>query len=143
MQVVREATMRIGLALVVLLITAVLLAAQESWQTKRHLVLVNGNELYSQCQSYERNVRMTQGHVEFTGQAADLISAGQCWGYVFAVVDSIPEGEGFDPDSSVLGSQEIDVAIKYLQDHPELRPYGAYSLVRTALTQAFPARTKR
>jgi hypothetical protein len=135
--------MRIGLTLVVLLVAAALLAAQESWQTKRHLVLVDGNELYSRCQSYERNVRVTEGHVEFTGEAADLISAGQCWGYVFAVVDSIPEGEGFDPDSSVRGNQEIDVAIKYLQDHPEIRPYGAYSLVRMALTQAFPATTKR
>lgn len=134
--------MRIGLSLVVLLVTAALLAAQESWQTKRHLVLVDGNELHSRCQSYERNVRVTEGHVEFTGEAADLISAGQCWGYVFAVVDSIPEGEGFDPDSSVRGDQEIEVAIKYLQDHPEIRPYGAYSLVRTALTEAFPARTK-
>jgi hypothetical protein len=135
--------MRISLTLVVLLATAALLAAQESWQTKRRLVLVDGNELYSRCQSYERNVRVTEGHVEFTGEGADLVSAGQCWGYVFAVIDSIPEGEGFDPNSSVLGSQEIDVAIKYLQDHPELRPYGAYSLVRTALTQAFPPRTKR
>jgi len=135
--------MRIGLTLVVLLVTAALLAAQESWQTKRHLVLVDGNELYSRCQSYERNVRITEGHVQFTGEGADLISAGQCWGYVFAVVDSIPQGQGFDPDGSVQGSQEIDVAIKYLQDHPELRPYGAYSLVRTALTQAFPARSKR
>ena len=135
--------MRIGLTLVVLLVTAALLAAQESWQTKRHLVLVDGNELYSRCQSYERNVRVTEGHVQFTGEGADLISAGQCWGYVFAVVDSIPQGQGFDPDGSVQGSQEIDVAIKYLQDHPELRPYGAYSLVRTALTQAFPARSKR
>ena len=135
--------MRIGLTLVVLLLTAALLAAQESWQTKRRLVLVDGNELYSRCQSYERTVRVTEGRVEFTGEGADLVSAGQCWGYVFAVIDSIPEGEGFDPNSSVLGSQEIDVAIKYLQDHPELRPYGAYSLVRTALTQAFPPRTKR
>jgi len=135
--------MRIGLTLVVLLLTAALLAAQESWQTKRRLVLVDGNELYSRCQSYERNVRVTEGRIEFTGEGADLVSAGQCWGYVFAVIDSIPEGEGLDPNSSVLGSQEIDVAIKYLQDHPELRPYGAYSLVRTALTQAFPPRTKR
>ena len=135
--------MRIGLTLVVLLVATALLAAQESWQTKRHLVLVDGNELYSRCQSYERNVRVTEGHVEFTGEGEDLISAGQCWGYVFAVVDSISEGEGFDPDSSVQGSQEIDVVIKYLQDHPEIRPYDAYALVRTALTQAFPARTKR
>jgi len=135
--------MRIGLTLVVLLVAAALLAAQESWQTKRHLVLVDGNELYSRCQSYERNVRVTEGHVEFTGEGEDLISAGQCWGYIFAVVDSIPEGEGFDPDSSVQGSQEIDVAIRYLQDHPEIRPYDAYALVRTALTQAFPTRTKR
>jgi len=58
------------------------------------------------------------------------------------VVDSIPEGEGFEPDSDVRGSQYVDAVVAYLRDHPESGHESAYALTRYALTPAFPTKPK-
>lgn len=92
---------------------------------------------------FGRTVRISGDKIEFSGERADILYAGKCWGYVLGVEDSIPQGEGFDPAPNVLGSQYVDVVFKHLQDHPEQRQYAGYALVRTALTEAFPTRQGR
>jgi hypothetical protein len=57
-------------------------------------------------------------------------------------VDSIPDGEGFEPDPDVKISQHVDVVLAYLRDHPEKRHLSAYYLTRSALTDAFPSKLK-
>jgi hypothetical protein len=137
--------MRICFAIVTLLVSALITAAQEpSWTAKGYHVLMDGNALYSHCQSAQKNVRIAGENVEVLGSAGtDLFPAGQCWGYITGVVDSIPAGEGFEPDADVMQSQYVDVVFAYLRDHPEQRHSPAYSLTRNALTEAFPAKPKR
>jgi hypothetical protein len=136
--------MRISLAVVALLLLGVVSLAQESpsWATKRHHSSVDGNQLYSECQSAEENVRTTGDTLEFrtSGSGKELVPAGMCWGYVLGVMDSIPEGEGFDPDPGVRGSQYVDVVLAYLRNHPERRNLPAYGLIRHALADAFPSK---
>ena len=93
--------MKISLAIVALLLLgAVSLAQESSWNTKAYHMLLDGNRLYTDCQSAEKNVRMAGEHAQVRTEAGsdDLFLAGLCWGYVTAVVDSIPVGEGFEPD---------------------------------------------
>jgi hypothetical protein len=139
--------MKIGLAIVALLLLGAVSLAQEKppWAAKSYHVLVDGNRLYTDCQSAEKNVRMTEKDTtEVRADAGDdLFIAGLCWGYVAAVVDSIPVGEGFELDAKVKGSQYVDVVQAYLRDHPESRHLPAHYLVRSAITQAFPAKSKR
>jgi hypothetical protein len=115
-----------------------------SWTTKNYHVLVDGNDLYSKCQMADKNVRLSGEFIETQSSASgsDLFLAGNCWGYITAVVDSIPEGEDFDPDTDVRLSQYVDVVLAYLRAHPESRHLPAHALVRYALAGAFPARAK-
>lgn len=136
--------MKIGLAALVLLLGSISLG-QESWTAKSYHILKDGNKLYSECQSYAKDVVVKeQGGDEVmrvqTSAGTDLYPAGACWGYITGIVDTIPAGEGFDPDADVRVSQYIDVVYAYLRDHPEQRHLAAYFLVRTALTDAFPAK---
>lgn len=45
-------------------------------------------------------------------------------------------------DKHVTQGQASDVVLKFLGLHPELRHFGAASLARTALREAFPCRNK-
>jgi hypothetical protein len=121
--------------------TSVGLAQQPpTWVTKRYCVLENGNELYADCQIAEKGIETAaDGTMRVKVNGADLFSAGTCWGYIMAVVDSIPEGEGFAPDGQVSMTQHMDVVLAYLRDNPSQRHLPAYYLVRTALTNAFEA----
>jgi hypothetical protein len=117
--------------------------AQErpSWTTKKHHVLEDGNQLYSECQSLQQNTTIGEGvavHRDVTRE--DVMDAGACWRYVKATVDSIPEAEGFEPGSDVRINQYIDVVVLYLRNNPASREQPAYYLVRTALTSAFGKR---
>ena len=130
-----------------LIFGAVLLVQQATPQAnKTYHVLVDGNELFRDCQSYEDNVTLTADErlvlKELGESRNDTFAAGKCLGYVSGIVDSIPVGEGFGlgPDPAVRGSQCVDVVFAYLRDHPEQRHLPAYELVRTALTQAFPGK---
>ena len=138
--------MKISLAIVALLLAfgAVSLAQETPpWATKGYHVLVDGNQLYADCQVAEKTVRKTGKDIETDSNAGnDLFAAGRCWGYIMGVVDSIPAGEGFEPDAEVKGSQYVDVVLAYLRDHPESRHQPAHFLTRYALTQAFPAKSK-
>src|SRR5215469_11085927 len=137
--------MRICFAMIALLVSAMLTLAQApSWTAKNYHVLMDGNDLYSRCQLADKNVRISGGGVEAKDSAPvpDLFLAGTCWGYITGVVDSIPAGEGFEPASDVRLSQHVDIVFAYLHDHPEERHLPAYTLARTALSQAFPTKPK-
>jgi hypothetical protein len=137
--------MRIIFAIVALILLGfVALAQVPSWVNKNYHVLTDGNTLYSYCQSTKKNVTISGTNLQIPNSAGtDLFPAGMCWGYIEAIVDSIPTGEGFEPDPEVKGSQYVDVVFAYLRDHPEQRHLPAYFLTRYALTDAFPAKPKR
>jgi Rap1a immunity proteins len=117
------------------------MAQEPSWTKKRYHVLQNGNQLHSDCRSLQEHFKMDEG-VTRTSDASqfEIFNAGVCWGYIEAVVESIPEGEGFEPSSSVRMSQHVDVVLAYLRDNPASRDQSAYYLVRTALSTAFAKR---
>jgi hypothetical protein len=109
--------------------------AQTSWDKKSYHTLMDGNELFSLCSEAEKDIHIgPQGHIEIAS-----VPAAQCWAYVEAVVDSIPDGEGFAPARGVRLSQYVDVVRIYLKNHPEQRHLPAHHLSRWALTDAFPA----
>lgn len=115
-------------------------AIPQTW-AEGHRVLMDGNELYAVCQKAERAVTFSEEHaVISTRISKDVYASGKCLGYITAVVDAIPTGEGFDPAENVRLSQYIDVTVRYLRDNPNMRQHPAYYLVRTALTDAFPTR---
>lgn len=110
-----------------------------AWANRKYYVLEDGNELYSECQSLSKTMRVGENQNLTTlpnATRAEIMQAGACWGYVKAVVDSIPDNEDFHPDSDVRISQYVDIVVAYL---PSVRHYGAYVLVRTALSREFPA----
>jgi hypothetical protein len=110
-------------------------AGSAQWTKKKYHVLVDGNELFEMCGYVEKHVHISGDRVDIDG-----VPAATCWAYVEAVVDSIPGGEGFEPNEDVRLSQYVDTVFKYLKDHPESRHLPAYYLVRTALTEAFPGK---
>jgi hypothetical protein len=114
----------------------------QDWTTKSYNSFVDGNDLYSACRSAQENIKFEGERMQLkSSEGSTVFSAGICWGYIEGVVDSIPAGEGFEPDENVRLSQCVDVVIAYLRDNPNQRHLGAYGLVRIALTKAF--RTKR
>jgi|SRR6266404_3970864 len=120
-------------------------ALAQDWMHKQYHSLEDGNRLYSQCQSAQENIKTADGdkvRLNKSTPSADLVDAGACWGYIEGVVDSIPAGEGFDPDENVRASQYVDVVLAYLRDNPKVRHVPAYVLVRTALSEAFPGKRK-
>lgn len=130
-------------AVTLLLLSASALSAQTnpSWETKSRYSLWDGNKLYGVCEKW--NVLVTanlDGTFDPYSNRKDIGGSAMCLGYVMGVVDSIPGGEGFSPDSNVSVIQYADVVFAYLRDHPEIRHKPAYWLTRKALTQAFPAK---
>ena len=129
--------------LAVLSATPICLAQTDStWETKGYHSLLTGNELYADCQEWERDTSVSgeSSIMLKKGGPSGILQAGRCSGYIMGVVDSIPAGEGFDPDPDVRMTQYVDVVFAYLRDHPELRHLSAYRLARKAVTDAFPKR---
>ena len=121
--------------------------AQEapSWTMKSYYSLEDGNQLYSECQSADKNLTVGEGDAVHLKPSTpyDMVRAGLCWGYIQGVVDSIPAGEGFEPDKNVRISQYVDVVLAYLRDNPGRRHLPAYGLTRSALSHAFPSRVNK
>jgi len=84
----------------------------------------SGNELYSYCTD--------------TAAVADTY----CIGYIEGIADTMRHdnnqvcGELYH----VTGTQVKDITVQFLQQHPEQRQYAAESLVRLAMSAAFPCR---
>jgi hypothetical protein len=113
----------------------------QDWTKKYYHSLQDGNELYSACQSAQENVQTEGENIRLkTSAGQTALHVGICLGYIEGVVDSIPAGEGFEPDANVRLSQYVDVVTEYLRNNPNLRHLSAYRLVRTALTDAFPTK---
>jgi len=130
-----------GFALLCMSQVATATMQEHSWKNERHYALLHGNDLYADCQQAEKNVEARDGDTIYSrGDSVSAFAAGNCWGYVAAVVDSIPGGEGFAPDEHVKLTQHVDVVLKYLREYPAERHKPAYYLARTALENAFPAR---
>jgi hypothetical protein len=62
---------------------------------------------------------------------------GFCYGYVFAVFDSI-QGKKVCAPKGVSGKQLVSIAKKYLKENPENLHEPADELVTIALRRAFP-----
>ena len=135
--------MRIFLVICAVILLPLVTSPQQipAWKTKGHYVLEDGNQLYSDCQSWHRNTVTSGDRIFPSGRnLSEIYTAGACWGYILGVVDSIPASEGFDPAPSVRVTQYIDAVTDYLKSHPQLRDRPAYGLARDALTEAFPPR---
>ena len=114
---------------------------QQSWATKDHHAMMDGNELYTICQKAQKTITVLGAEMDISLESPkDAYATGKCLGYVAAVVDSIPVGEGFEAPVNVRLNQFMDVVVLYLHNNPDKRQESAYYLVRVALTNAFPTR---
>ena len=114
---------------------------QQTWETKDYHSMMDGNELYTICQKAEKTITVLGGEMDISLHSPkDAYATGKCLGYVAAVVDAIPLGEGFDPPTTVRLNQYMDVVLLYLHNNPDKRQEPAYYLVRVALSNAFPTR---
>jgi hypothetical protein len=110
---------------------------------KSYHVLEDGNDLYAKCQNAEDNLKTEGDSTKIKASAGiELFYGGICWGYIESVVDSIPAGEGFEPDAKVRLNQYVDLVTAYLRDNPKLRHEPAYYLIRTAVSKAFPEKQR-
>lgn len=105
------------------MILAALLALSQASPPQRG-VYFTGNRLYAECQ---------------------LPSRDACVGYVIAISDMLDDVAIIrrEPRTVCLGEgvesgQLVDVVIRYLRDHPEIRHASAASMVTVALQRAFP-----
>jgi hypothetical protein len=63
---------------------------------------------------------------------------GEKWGYCTGFADGVAHFLNAEHAICLTSKQIRDVAVKFLQEHPELRSNDGYSLVGRALTEAFP-----
>jgi hypothetical protein len=89
---------------------------------------VSGNDLYQWCQS--------EGEPH-----------ARCAGYIIGAADSFSmtsasQGLRWEPPSQITTGQIIDIAVRYLKEHPEERHLQAASLVWSALEQTWPPHRK-
>lgn len=91
--------MKVSFMILVSMLFGVISTAQKvpQWETKQYRSFVDGNQLYSECQEWNRDVTVSVEHnIEVRGnRGADLYEAGACWGYILSVADLIPAGESF------------------------------------------------
>jgi hypothetical protein len=82
-------------------------------------------------------------HERCSQPSDSFFASGDCMGYVVGIADALGAGNeinGFSacfPEEVTTG-QIRDIAIAFLQEHPELRHYAASGLVASALEEAFP-----
>jgi len=95
---------------------------------------VSGNRLYSDCREGQK------------GGVDSFIPYGACIGYIEAVLD-ISEGvdkgiNGFKfcINKNVTSGQVRDIVLKWLEDNPQNRHFGASGLVAASLFVAFPCK---
>ena len=73
---------------------------------------------------------------------SDAFSRGNCLGYITAVVDTFNQ-KSFCPPSTVTAGQVESISKKYLNEYPERLHFSADSLVKDAMSRAFPCSGKR
>ena len=95
------------------------------WTMSAKAAFYSGNELYSYLQDF----RKTSSRDDTTA----FVGAG----YVVGVFDA-GNGRLWCAGDQVSVRQVIDIAFDYLDQHPESRRFEAASVVRDALSDAFP-----
>lgn len=111
-----------------LLIASVILGSQ-ALPSVAHSTFTSGNELYEQC-TVEKGTNLY-----FTKMA-------ECRGYVMGFVDLMEDMQTVNKMSSCLpvgatAGQIVDVVVKYLREHPELRALPGSTMVFLSLKSAF------
>ena len=87
----------------------------------------NGNLLYQQLSSWRKFSART-------GDQEDMITGMIGLGYVIGAIDAV---DNCVPQQVTRG-QAAEVVFRYLDAHPELRPFLAASLVKAAVAEKFP-----
>jgi hypothetical protein len=112
------------------LTVAILLLASTPTKAQK-LSPTTGNELLEWCQS------------------GDTWQTGRCYGYVIGVADlqtmvgkALPENRQSCIAEGMTVGQIVEVAIKYLKQHPEERHFNASVLMVKAIAEAFPCQQK-
>jgi hypothetical protein len=114
---------RVRPVLACLILAAVLLSAGPA--RAKEVVVLSGNALLEICKT----------------------QSGMCGGYVAGIADAMDDAQA--SNGSVQGwracfpngvsfTQEMDLAKRYLKNHPETRHLSAATLVARALAEAFP-----
>jgi Rap1a immunity proteins len=85
---------------------------------------MDGNRLYARLQAGKRS--------------DGVVEAAIATGYVTGVADAYPN---CIPAGVTVG-QLVDIALQYLEDHPEKRQLPAVTLVATAISEKFPCAPK-
>ena len=111
-------------AIAALLVTTSPAASQEIVPV---VAFANGNQLHSSCAAEKR-----------------IFHAGVCYGYTVGVADALSAFRKICVPSEKVNRRQIrDIAINYLETHPEERHLSAMHSVAMALIDAFTCREQR
>jgi hypothetical protein len=109
-------------------LVVVMLAGSGQTLARAQTSFHTGNQLLDHCRS---QIMIEQTYCE--GYAVGVADAlGAPGGKVFGVAACLPNG--------VTARQVMDVTMRFLEQHPELRHLPAVPLVAEALAEAFPCR---
>ena len=115
-----------------ILLVVLLLAA---FPVRATVVIATGNDLYERLADFKRS------------SSRDVATASTGVGFVLGVAQALDEVRhprtGFKfclPPKGVPQGQLSDAVLHYLEKNPQLRHLSAYTLVQSALDQAFPCK---
>ena len=94
-----------------------------------HWVTMTGNDLYPTCLAWEK----TQS--DGGGEGDTVIKGQHCYSFILGVINAYPASESFPLGTT--NDQIVDVAIKYLKEHPAERGKGAWFLILKSEEEAF------
>lgn len=95
-----------------------------------HWVTMTGNDLYPTCLAW--------GKIESNGgqEEADTVIKGQtCYAFILGVINAYPASTSFPLGTT--NEQIVDVATKYLKEHPAERGKDAWFLILKSEEEAF------
>lgn len=81
-----------------------------------------------------------RGFCKEADNRTSMLASGYCYGYIIGVSDILASKRLFCAPNDTIAGEILDVAKKYLSDHPEERYGVASSVVESALKQAFPCK---
>ncbi|MGA2350854.1 MAG: Rap1a/Tai family immunity protein [Terracidiphilus sp.] len=94
-----------------------------------HWVTMTGNGLYPTCLAWVK----TQSN---GGEEGDTVIKGQhCYSFILGVINAYPASTSFPLGTT--NDQIVDVAIKYLKEHPAERGKDAWFLILKSEEEAF------
>jgi hypothetical protein len=132
-------TMKIGFALTLVLL-ATTAYGQDTQKTVTvtasipasvsHWVTMTGNDLYPTCLAWEKTEN-NGGQDE----ADTVIKAQTCYAFILGVINAYPASTSFPLGTT--NTQLVDVATKYLKEHPAERGKDAWFLILKSEEEAF------